>query len=69
MIALLFLVALFASSAVAGAQSLQPAGWDAGLKLAEAADTNPDPKIVEIALNARVEALQIVPCVRTNAWS
>src|SRR5687767_9004848 len=53
----------------AGAQSLQPAGWDANLKLADAIDTNPDPNIVEITLDARVEPLEIVPGIRTNAWT
>ena len=51
------------------AQSLQPPGWDADLKLAEAADRNPDPAIVEIDLEARVAALEIVPGVRTDAWT
>ena len=43
----------FAPPAMADA-SLQPAGWDADLKLPEAVDTNPDPRIVEINLEARV---------------
>ena len=51
------------------AQSLQPAGWNADLKLAEAADRNPDPKVVEIDLQARVASLEIVPGVRTKAWT
>lgn len=64
----LFIVTL-SGGAVADAQTLQPAGWDAGLKLAEAADTNPDPRIVEITLNARVAPLEIQPGVRTDAWT
>src|SRR5688500_11879705 len=70
---LLFIIFLFivtlAGGAVADAQTLQPAGWDAGLKLAEAGDTNPDPRIVEITLNARVAPLEIQPGVRTDAWT
>ncbi len=54
---------------VTAAERLQPAGWDANLKLAEAADRNPDPKIVEIDLEARVSSLEIVPGVRTNVWT
>ncbi len=51
------------------AEGLQPEGWDANLKLAEAEDTNPDPKIVEINLEARVASLEIVPGVKTDAWT
>jgi FtsP/CotA-like multicopper oxidase with cupredoxin domain len=65
----LSVVVLACSAAVAHAQSLQPAGWDANLKLAEAEDRNPDPKVVEIDLEARVASLEIVPGVRTNAWT
>ena len=64
----LFIVAL-SHSLLVEAQSVQPAGWDAGLKLAEAADTNPDPTIVEITLDARIAALEIAPGVRTDAWT
>jgi FtsP/CotA-like multicopper oxidase with cupredoxin domain len=64
----LFIV-LILGGAVADAQSLQPAGWDAGLKLPEAVDTNPDPRIVEITLDARVASLEISPGVKTDAWT
>ena len=50
-------------------QSLQPPGWDAAIKPAEAADANPDPKIVEITLEARIASLEIAPGVRTDAWT
>ena len=53
----------------AAAQSLQPAGWDAGVTLAEVVDTNPDPKIVEFALESRVSSLEVLPGVRTDAWT
>lgn len=53
----------------AWAQTLQPAGWDAGLRLADAVDANPDPRIVEIDLDARVAPMEIVPGVRTDAWT
>jgi FtsP/CotA-like multicopper oxidase with cupredoxin domain len=62
-------VAVMACAAAAHAQSVQPAGWDANLKLKEAEDRNPDPKVVEIDLEARVASLEIVPGVRTNAWT
>lgn len=64
----LFIV-VFAHGVVAEAQSLQPPGWEAGLKLVEAVDANPDPKIVEITLEARIAALEIAPGVRTDAWT
>jgi FtsP/CotA-like multicopper oxidase with cupredoxin domain len=65
---LLFL-AIITTVSIADAQSLQPPGWDAGLKLAEATDTNPDSKIVEISLDARVASLEIAPGVRTDTWT
>ena len=37
-------IVMATGGAVAEAQSLQPDGWDAGLKLVEAADVNPDPQ-------------------------
>jgi FtsP/CotA-like multicopper oxidase with cupredoxin domain len=53
-----FLVCLLSPATVA-AQSLAPAGWADGLKLAEAIDRNPDPKIVEIDLTAKLADVQI----------
>ena len=64
----LFIV-MAASGGVAEAQSQQPDGWDASLKLVEAADVNPDPNIVEITLEARISSLEIAPGVRTDAWT
>ena len=51
------------------ASSLQPEGWDAGVKLAEAADTNPDPHIVEVALEARIARVEIAPGQFVEAWT
>ena len=64
----LFIV-LVMGRAVAEAQTLQPEGWDAGLKLVEAVDVNPDPRIVEVTLEARISPLEIAPGVRTDAWT
>ena len=44
------LVLCLLAPALAAAQSFAPAGWDAGLKLNESVDTNPDPKVVEVYL-------------------
>jgi FtsP/CotA-like multicopper oxidase with cupredoxin domain len=49
--------------------SLQPAGWDGSLRLSEASDRNPDPKIVEIDLEARVSSLEIVSGTKTEVWT
>src|ERR1700759_1277453 len=38
---------------------VQPSGWDAGLKLTEAKDLNPDPHVVEINLEARLAMVEI----------
>jgi len=51
------------------AQSLAPADWDAGLKLAEAVDLNPDPKVVEINLTARLAEVEVAPGKRVQAWT
>src|SRR5215207_8159709 len=45
--------------ASARAQAFAPAGWADQLKLNEPADRNPDPKIVEIDLTARLADVQI----------
>jgi FtsP/CotA-like multicopper oxidase with cupredoxin domain len=63
------LVLCLSAPALAVAQSLAPAGWDAGLKLTESADTNPDPKIVEVTLAARLAEVEVAPGKRVQAWT
>jgi FtsP/CotA-like multicopper oxidase with cupredoxin domain len=63
------MVAVVLISSIAEAQSLQPEGWNGGVALREAADTNPDPAIVEITLESRVASLEIAPGVRTHVWT
>ena len=53
----------------AGAQSLQPAGWNDGLRLAEAVDRNPDPRVVEVDFEARVAKVEIAPGFEVEAWT
>jgi len=65
----LLISALVLVAAAADAQTLQPDGWDKNAKLPEAVDTNPDPAIVEIALEARVAPLEIAPGLRTDVWT
>ena len=70
LLASILLVAFGSSIGVAAEiESLQPQGWDDSLKLTEAKDINPDPKIVEVELQARVASLEIVPGVKTDAWT
>ena len=49
--------------------SLEPARWDAGVRLREANDINPDPRIVEINIEARVASVEIGPGLRVDAWT
>jgi hypothetical protein len=63
-------ISLVLSSAIeASSQTLQPAGWDAGVKLAEAVDINGDPHIVEINLKAQVASVTVVPGVPSELWT
>ena len=61
--------AVLLTATTVNAQSLQPADWDAPITLVEAEDTNPDPRIVEITLEARTQSREIAPGVRTDAWT
>jgi len=64
--------AALALPAVAVAQppgSLAPPGWDAGIRLAEAADRNPDPNVVEVDLTAKVADVEVAPGQRVKAWT
>ena len=51
------------------AQSLAPTGWSDGLKLDEPADLNPDPRVVEVNLTARLADVEIAPGKRVHAWT
>jgi len=48
---------------------LQPEGWDSQVTLVAAADLNPDPRIVEVDLDARVASVELTPGVRTEVWT
>ena len=60
--------ALQAGEAIAS-DSLQPRGWDSGIRLPEAADLNPDPGIVEIEMHAQVATVEVAPGLRVEAWT
>jgi FtsP/CotA-like multicopper oxidase with cupredoxin domain len=65
-------VALCAFANAAAAQtaaSLAPPDWDADIRLNEAKDINPDPKVVEINIAAKVASVEVAPGKRVNAWT
>jgi FtsP/CotA-like multicopper oxidase with cupredoxin domain len=67
-----FLLALALTAPKALAQSPvghAPPGWDAGIKLAEVADRNPDPNVVEVDLVARIAEVEVAPGTRVRAWT
>jgi FtsP/CotA-like multicopper oxidase with cupredoxin domain len=71
-----FLVLMLATALLAGwreaaaqSPSLAPAGWDAGLRLQEPTDRNPDPRVLEIDLTARVAEVAVAPDLRVKAWT
>jgi FtsP/CotA-like multicopper oxidase with cupredoxin domain len=47
----------------------QPEGWDAGLALPTLPDINPDPRIVEINLEAKVARIELAPGQSVDAWT
>ena len=49
--------------------SLAPAGWDADLRLPETEDLNPDPRVLEINLTAKVASVEVAAGKRVNAWT
>jgi FtsP/CotA-like multicopper oxidase with cupredoxin domain len=48
---------------------LQPEGWDSALRLAEPVDRNPDPRVLEIDLEARIARVEIAPGEVVEAWT
>ena len=68
LLACLALVWVLPAPAVAR-DSLQPSGWDDDIRLAEAVDRNPDPRIVEVDFEARVATVEIEPGLEVEAWT
>ncbi|SVE31967.1 uncharacterized protein METZ01_LOCUS484821, partial [marine metagenome] len=58
---------LVAESPVFAQESLQLSGWADGIRMPEAPDLNPDPRIVEINLEARVETFVVEPGLTVEA--
>jgi len=70
--AVIFVCALAGRAGIAAAPaagSFAPANWDAGLRLVEARDTNPDPKVVEVELTSRIADVEVAPGRRVRAWT
>ena len=69
LIALAF-VSLASPPSLIGMQApASPARWEGGAALADAPDVNPDPRIVEINLEARVADVEIATGQRVAAWT
>jgi FtsP/CotA-like multicopper oxidase with cupredoxin domain len=47
----------------------QPPGWDDDIRIASATDLDPDPNVVEVALDARLAPLSFVPGGPTMMWT
>ncbi len=60
---------LVVAGPAAATSDLQPPHWDAAVRLPEAVDRNPDPRILEINLEARLAEVEIAPGQRVNAWT
>src|SRR5262249_55212133 len=66
----IYLIALtILFSVFAGAESLQPAGWDSAIKLRDAIDINPDPHIVEVNLESGIAKVEYAPGKQADAWT
>lgn len=52
-----------------GVPSGQPPGWADEIPLQRARDLNPDPRIVEIELTARVAEVELLPGRKTEMWT
>ncbi len=68
-VTLLSALLVFLPAPTVANDSLQPEGWDDRIRLTEPTDTNPDPEIVEIDLEARVAMVEIAPGVSVEAWT
>ena len=60
---------LLLAGAAAASDSLQPPGWDEGIRLSEVPDQNPHPDIVEISMHAALATVEIEPGLEVEAWT
>jgi FtsP/CotA-like multicopper oxidase with cupredoxin domain len=57
------------AAAASSTPSLAPPDWDAAVRLPEPADRNPDPRVLEIDLTARIADVEVAPGTRVKAWT
>jgi FtsP/CotA-like multicopper oxidase with cupredoxin domain len=69
LLALLSRAAGAATPVVRAADVLQPDGWDHELALPQPEDLNPDPRVLEIELEAKIVELELTPGHRTKVWT
>ena len=69
LIALAFVSVASPPSLISMQAPASPARWEEGAALADAPDVNPDPRIVEITLEARVADVEIATGQRVAAWT
>jgi FtsP/CotA-like multicopper oxidase with cupredoxin domain len=68
-VATVFLVCIASAAPAASQGSLQPVGWADRVVTAEAVDVNPDPRVVEVDLEARIARVEIAPGTFVDAWT
>jgi len=64
-----FCPVLMAQDALRASAVGQPAGWADDLALTTLPDTNPDPNIYEIELEAKIVEMEIIPGTKTPVWT
>ena len=63
------LIAFGVAHPAAAQESLQVPDWDKTIRMPEAPDLNPDPHVVEIELEARIETFEVEPGLSVEAWT
>jgi FtsP/CotA-like multicopper oxidase with cupredoxin domain len=66
---ILFSLPLLFVSYAGSESTLQPEAWDAEIKLREAPDINPDPRIVEVNLEASIARVKYAQNRESDAWT
>src|SRR6187402_191750 len=62
-------VVLFTAPPQARQADAAPAGWQGAARLVEPPDLNPDPRIVEVTLDARIATVETAPGHSFEAWT
>lgn len=67
--ALLLVIAVACTTRTEESLSDPPADWDREIALTTLTDRNPDPRIVEVDLEARVAEVEVLPGKKTKLWT